>query len=517
MPDIGNNGASIDSVEISGLTTSINSYNISYNKSVMKIYSNVPAPINGTVNLTGLPVDTDGTLAMKGSTGYYAEIIPPAGAISYDVTPKLFGMSDPDGNFGFIFDQPSITEIKDANGKTIGLYFVATPKQMDNLSGESMNIRFTNVVMPTYTVTYNANGATGGTVPTDVKAYHKNDVVTLLGNTGNLKKTGFTFGGWSTSLNGTAVITYTMSSSNVNFYAVWNLSSAYTVTYNANGATGGTVPTDTHTYAVGETVPVTGNTGNLIKTGCTFGGWSTSLNGTAVTTYTMSSANVNFYAVWKADNNPSNPSTPSAPSTPSTPSKPTVTVGETPTNIPSPELISANPIGDAFSQPVEIRLKDDPKVKEEIQKALEASGTKLPADAKIFPLDISLYIKGTNTKVQPKDGTSVEITCPIPKELLSDKDNLFVTTVVNGKLQIIPVKVVIKNGVPCVVFTVTHFSPYAFVIDKGGKLATLAAGAPSLENTSALPHNSGIPYIVLSLGLTAGIILFNTKRLRNKK
>ena len=79
------------------------------------------------------------------------------------------------------------------------------------------------------------------------------------------------------------------------------------------------------------------------------------------------------------------------------------------------------------------------------------------------------------------------------------------------------IKIVIKNGVPCAVFTVTHFSPYAFVIDKDGKLATLAAGAPAIENTSEIPYQSGIPYIILSLGLTAGVILFNTKRIRTKK
>ncbi|WP_020612673.1 hypothetical protein [Sediminispirochaeta bajacaliforniensis] len=38
----------------------------------------------------------------------------------------------------------------------------------------------------TYTVTYNANGANSGTVPTDGSAYLAGDEVTVLGNTGRL-------------------------------------------------------------------------------------------------------------------------------------------------------------------------------------------------------------------------------------------------------------------------------------------------------------------------------------------
>ena len=178
----------------------------------------------------------------------------------------------------------------------------------------------------------------------------------------------------------------------------------------------------------------------------------------------------------------------------------------------SHDLITVTPVGDPFDKSVEVRLKDDPKVKEEVQKALESSDTKLPENAKIFPLDISMYVTGTDTKVQPKDGTAVEITCPVPQELLSDKDDLFVVCVVDGKLHILPVKIVMKNGIPCAVFTATHFSPYAFVIDKDGKLATLAAGEPTLENTSPLSQHNGIPYIVLSLGLIAGIIIFKRRK-----
>jgi hypothetical protein len=85
-------------------------------------------------------------------------------------------------------------------------------------------------------------------------------------------------------------------------YAVWVNMPTYTVTYNGNENTSGTVPTDNNTYLDGANVPLAGNTGSLAKTDYTFGGWSLAPNGTAVTTYTMGTSNVTFYAVWNASN-----------------------------------------------------------------------------------------------------------------------------------------------------------------------------------------------------------------------
>ena len=47
-----------------------------------------------------------------------------------------------------------------------------------------------------YTVTYDANGATSGTVPVDSNVYRCDSEYTVLGNTGNLKKDGYVFDGW---------------------------------------------------------------------------------------------------------------------------------------------------------------------------------------------------------------------------------------------------------------------------------------------------------------------------------
>ncbi|WP_082053102.1 S-layer homology domain-containing protein [Gordoniibacillus kamchatkensis] len=103
----------------------------------------------------------------------------------------------------------------------------------------------------------------------------------------------------------------------------------YTVTYNGNGATSGSVPTDSGTYAPGVTVSVYGNTGNLVKTGYTFAGWNTATDGSGTsyapgTSFTMGTANVTLYAKWNYTNYHS-----SGGGAPSTSSSNTVTVTST--------------------------------------------------------------------------------------------------------------------------------------------------------------------------------------------
>jgi len=82
-------------------------------------------------------------------------------------------------------------------------------------------------------------------------------------------------------------------------------SPTYTVTYNGNGHTGGSVPIDSTNYQQGQTVTVPGNTGNLVKTGYSFAGWNTQANGSGTTyaqgqTFSMGAANVTLYAKWQA-------------------------------------------------------------------------------------------------------------------------------------------------------------------------------------------------------------------------
>ena len=121
----------------------------------------------------------------------------------------------------------------------------------------------------TYSITYNGNGNTSGSVPTDSSTYQQGNTVTVLGNTSSLVKTGFSFGGWNTLANGsgttyTASQTFTMGTANVTLYAKWTASTGQGYAYVANqyentisqytiGADGALTPMSPAKVATGET------------------------------------------------------------------------------------------------------------------------------------------------------------------------------------------------------------------------------------------------------------------------
>ncbi|WP_287049234.1 SUMF1/EgtB/PvdO family nonheme iron enzyme, partial [Treponema sp.] len=90
----------------------------------------------------------------------------------------------------------------------------------------------------------------------------------------------------------------------VTLYAKW-VSEMYTITYNSNGATGGTVP-ETVQVEKGSSFIISANTGNLTKTGYAFTKWSTSTDGTSGQSYAPGysltpSKNMTLYAQWGKD------------------------------------------------------------------------------------------------------------------------------------------------------------------------------------------------------------------------
>ena len=94
----------------------------------------------------------------------------------------------------------------------------------------------------TYTVTYNANDATSGSVPTDATAYTSGATVTVKDNTGYLAKTGNAFSGWNTKADGTGIdravgSTFNISD-NTTLYAKWT---PYTIAAQSNNNSYGTV------------------------------------------------------------------------------------------------------------------------------------------------------------------------------------------------------------------------------------------------------------------------------------
>ena len=160
-----------------------------------------------------------------------------------------------------------------------------------------------------YSITFDDNEATSGTVPVDTNTYIPGSYITLPANTGTLAKTGSTFVGWNTLANGTGIsyapgAVIAAGPADLTLYAEWAVE--YTVTYLGNENTGGTVPVDALTYNTGEAVTVAANSGTLVKTGSTFSGWNTAANGSGITypagsSLLVGAANVVLYACWILD------------------------------------------------------------------------------------------------------------------------------------------------------------------------------------------------------------------------
>ncbi|SHH61937.1 Listeria/Bacterioides repeat-containing protein [Anaerosphaera aminiphila DSM 21120] len=82
-----------------------------------------------------------------------------------------------------------------------------------------------NPIVPiNYTVSYDGNGHTGGTVPVDSNSYNLDDEVTVLPK-GGLSKAGYTFKGWNTKIDGSGIFysagdTFKMTENTI-LYAQW--------------------------------------------------------------------------------------------------------------------------------------------------------------------------------------------------------------------------------------------------------------------------------------------------------
>lgn len=130
-----------------------------------------------------------------------------------------------------------------ANYSTVSLFVnPETPyvAYADFLGDPSDDNKITVKYYPTYTVTYDGNGSTGGSVPVDGSAYAQGEEVTVLGNTRGLVRTGHNFAGWNTAADGSgtdyaADDTFNMGPANVTLYARWTLIPA------GNGGGGGTI------------------------------------------------------------------------------------------------------------------------------------------------------------------------------------------------------------------------------------------------------------------------------------
>jgi len=150
-----------------------------------------------------------------------------------------------------------------------------------------------------YTLSYDGNGSTSGTVPVSYTTTAGFENHAASGNSGTLTKANYAFAGWNTLANGTgtayAVAATVNVNANITLYAKW---SQYALTYNSNLSNSGLPPV---TLTSGGNITL--GTGSLTRSGYYFAGWYTNAAGTGGTLYQAGgsynlSANTTLYAYW---------------------------------------------------------------------------------------------------------------------------------------------------------------------------------------------------------------------------
>jgi uncharacterized repeat protein (TIGR02543 family) len=154
-------------------------------------------------------------------------------------------------------------------------------------------------------VSYNANGATSGTVPAaQTKTY--NEAVTLATNSGNLARPGYTFVGWNTAANGSGTDYAVSTNYNVNapvtLYAKWTaaadnehgISGEWEMESEANGR----LMVSTLTFASGARGAITGKWGSTDLSNMKFDGRK--LTFVRTMKFGDQEFSMNFAGIWKA-------------------------------------------------------------------------------------------------------------------------------------------------------------------------------------------------------------------------
>ncbi len=150
----------------------------------------------------------------------------------------------------------------------------------------------------TFPVIFDSNTATSGTMSN--QTYTAGSALAL--STNGFNKTGFTFAGWATSSGGSVVYSNTQSITlyeTTTVYAKWT-AQTYSVTFDSNTATSGTMSNQSFTAGTGQALTTIG----FSKTGFSFLGWATSPGGAVVHSNTASItiyADTTLYAKWVSD------------------------------------------------------------------------------------------------------------------------------------------------------------------------------------------------------------------------
>lgn len=151
-----------------------------------------------------------------------------------------------------------------------------------------------------------------------------------------------------------------------------------------------------------------------------------------------------------------------------------------------------------------VKVTDDQEAADRSLEALQKAFGDI-TNIKYLPMDISLYDSTGRTRIADTTGLSVNLTLPLPDDLAQYAGNCKIASTAGGNLENLNSRFTTVDGVPCINFTATHFSPYVIYVDT----------ANLTESTIDYTPKTGDPIHpkwFLAIGLAAvSVILFFKK------
>lgn len=267
-------------------------------------------------------------------------------------------------------------------------------------------------------------------------------------------------------------------------------------------------------YAAGAIVAVNAY---FMGDGQSFDKWTSSTAGvgfanpnSSSTTFTMPAANVAVTATYKTgtsgntntggSSNTGNSNTGGSSNTGSN-------QGGTSVEITKPGISNGNLAGATVSGATDnfiVKVTEDPNAADAVVGALQAKYGDI-SRIRYLPMDISLYDATGRTKIADTSGISVNLTLPLPDDLVQYAGNNRIAAVKNGSLEDLNARFTTVDGVPCINFTASHFSPYVIYVDT----ANLTEGTIDATPKTGDPIH---PKWFLALGMACiSLILFFKK------
>lgn len=155
-----------------------------------------------------------------------------------------------------------------------------------------------------------------------------------------------------------------------------------------------------------------------------------------------------------------------------------------------------------------VKITDSAASYAAVEAALRAKYGNDLTNVKFVAFDISLYDETGTKKIENFDNLAVTITLPIPDEMVSYAGNNKAAAIINGAVDDKTVRFTTIDGVPCMTFTATHFSPYTIYVNTQTLLSGVHDETPKTGDGIA-------PKWFLAIGLALGsAVLFLYKEQR---